>query len=75
MARRQSANVAVSWLSRTTRNRNASASGDPILHGVIVTADDQTGRATGIERLSLSLDALETLAADLPDEKAAAGRG
>jgi metallophosphoesterase (TIGR00282 family) len=55
--------------------RFESASGDPILHGVIVTADDQTGRATGIERLSLSLDALETLAADLPDEKAAAGRG
>jgi calcineurin-like phosphoesterase len=55
--------------------RFESASGDPILHGVIVTADDLTGRATGIERLSLSLDALEALAADLPDEKAAAGRG
>jgi len=42
---------------------------------VVVTADDATGRATGIERLSLSLDALEKLAATLPDEKAAAGRG
>jgi hypothetical protein len=42
---------------------------------VVVTADDATGRATGIERLSLSLEALETMAADLPDEKAAAGRG
>jgi 2',3'-cyclic-nucleotide 2'-phosphodiesterase len=54
--------------------RFETATGDPILHGVVVTADEATGRATHITRLSLSLDALEQLAADLPDEKAAAGR-
>ena len=55
--------------------RFEAASGDPILHGVIVTADDASGKATGITRLSLTLDELDALAADLPDEKAAAGRG
>jgi 2',3'-cyclic-nucleotide 2'-phosphodiesterase len=55
--------------------RFEAASGDPKLHGVIVTADEVTGKATGITRLSLTLDELEALAADLPDEKAAAGRG
>src|SRR4029078_6800126 len=45
--------------------RFETASGDPMLHGVVVTADDLTGRATGIERLSLSLDALETPGAHL----------
>jgi metallophosphoesterase (TIGR00282 family) len=55
--------------------RFEAASGDPILHGVIVTADDASGKATGITRLSLTLDELNALAADLPDEKAAAGRG
>ena len=54
--------------------RFEAASGDPMLHGVIVTADDVSGRASNITRLSLGLDALESLAADLPDEKAAAGR-
>jgi hypothetical protein len=54
--------------------RFETAAGDPRLHAVIVTADDASGRATGIERLSLSLEALEQLAADLPDEKAAASR-
>jgi metallophosphoesterase (TIGR00282 family) len=55
--------------------RFEAASGDPILHGVIVTADDASGKATGITRLSLTLGELGALAADLPDEKAAAGRG
>jgi 2',3'-cyclic-nucleotide 2'-phosphodiesterase len=55
--------------------RFEAASGDPILHGVLVTADDASGKATGITRLSLTLDELNALAADLPDEKAAAGRG
>ena len=55
--------------------RFEAASGDPILHGVIVTADDASGKATGITRLSLTLGELGELAADLPDEKAAAGRG
>jgi metallophosphoesterase (TIGR00282 family) len=39
------------------------ASGDLRLNGVIVTADDDTGSATGIERLSLSALDLERLAA------------
>ena len=36
-----------------------TARGDPRLHGVIVTADENTGRATAIERLSLSPDDIE----------------
>jgi metallophosphoesterase (TIGR00282 family) len=39
------------------------ASGDPRLNGVIVTADPATGRATGIERVSLGLAEIEALAA------------
>ena len=54
--------------------RFEAASGNPILHGVLVTADDASGKATGIMRLSLTLGELDALAADLPDEKAA-GRG
>ena len=37
-----------------------TARGDPRLHGVIVTADENTGRATAIERLSLSPADIET---------------
>jgi len=37
--------------------------------------DMASGKATGITRLSLTLGELGELAADLPDEKAAAGRG
>jgi len=55
--------------------RFEAASGDPILHGVLVTADDASGKATNITRLRLTFDELDALAADLPDEKAAAGRG
>ena len=36
-----------------------TASGDPRLHAVIVTADTATGRATRIERLSLALADIE----------------
>jgi hypothetical protein len=34
------------------------ASGDPKLHAVVITADEATGKATGIRRLSLTADAL-----------------
>jgi 2',3'-cyclic-nucleotide 2'-phosphodiesterase len=50
------------------------ATGDPRLHAVLITADDVTGRASGIERFGYSMDDLEELAAGVPDEKAAAGR-
>ncbi len=39
------------------------ATGNPRFHAVIVTADPATGRATAIERLSLSARDVETLAA------------
>lgn len=39
------------------------ATGNPWFHAVIVTADPATGRATAIERLSLSARDVETLAA------------
>jgi 2',3'-cyclic-nucleotide 2'-phosphodiesterase len=55
--------------------RFETATGDPRLHGVVVTAEEATGRATNILRLSLSIEALQQLAADLPGEKAATGRG
>jgi calcineurin-like phosphoesterase len=38
-----------------------TASGMPRLHGVIVTADSATGRATSIERLSLTPTDIEDL--------------
>jgi 2',3'-cyclic-nucleotide 2'-phosphodiesterase len=37
--------------------RYDAATGDPRLHAVIIAADEDTGRATGIERISLYLDA------------------
>lgn len=43
--------------------RFETATGDPRLHGVVVTADPATGRATAIERLSLAADELAALAA------------
>ncbi|MGD9906385.1 MAG: TIGR00282 family metallophosphoesterase [Vicinamibacterales bacterium] len=43
--------------------RFETASGDPRLHGVIVTADPDTGRAAAIERLSLGADEIAALAA------------
>ena len=38
-----------------------TATGNPRLNAVIVEADDATGRATDIERLSLSADDLQVL--------------
>jgi metallophosphoesterase (TIGR00282 family) len=40
------------------------AGGDPRLHAVVVTADETTGRAHGIERLSLTAADVDALAAD-----------
>jgi metallophosphoesterase (TIGR00282 family) len=45
-----------------------TATGNPRLNAVIVDADDQTGRATSIERLSLNVDDLHHLA-ELSDER------
>jgi metallophosphoesterase (TIGR00282 family) len=50
------------------------ASGDPRLHGAVITAHDETGRATHIERISCSMDDLDALSSTLSDEEAAAGR-
>jgi metallophosphoesterase (TIGR00282 family) len=43
--------------------RFETATGDPRLHAVVVAADPETGRATGITRISLSMADLLTLAA------------
>jgi 2',3'-cyclic-nucleotide 2'-phosphodiesterase len=43
--------------------RYETATGNPRLHAVVIDADEQTGRATGITRLSLSRDDLAALAA------------
>jgi metallophosphoesterase (TIGR00282 family) len=45
-----------------------TATGNPRLNAVIVDADEQTGRATSIERLSLNADQLQRLA-ELSDER------
>ncbi|MGC4081608.1 MAG: TIGR00282 family metallophosphoesterase [Vicinamibacterales bacterium] len=42
--------------------RFETASGNPRLNGVVIDADEQTGRAVDIERVSYSLDELEDLA-------------
>ncbi len=39
-------------------NRFEPAVGDPRLHAVVITADEATGKATAIERISLSADVL-----------------
>jgi metallophosphoesterase (TIGR00282 family) len=54
--------------------RFESASGDPRLHAVVISANDETGRATRIERLSYSMDDLDSLSSTLSDEEAATGR-
>ena len=41
--------------------RFETASGDPKMHGVIITIDDATARAIGIERLSLTEDQLKEI--------------
>jgi metallophosphoesterase (TIGR00282 family) len=45
-------------------SRFETASGDPRLHAVLIDADEATGRATAIRRLSLTADAVERLAAE-----------
>ena len=45
-----------------------TASGNPRLNAVVIDADDRTGRANTIERVSLSADQLQQLA-DLADER------
>jgi metallophosphoesterase (TIGR00282 family) len=45
-----------------------TATGNPRLHAVVVDADEQTGRATDIERISLSAEELQELA-DLADDR------
>jgi 2',3'-cyclic-nucleotide 2'-phosphodiesterase len=45
-----------------------TATANPRLHAVVVDADEQTGRATDIERISLSADELQELA-DLSDDR------
>ncbi len=42
--------------------RFETASGDPRLNGVVITADPATGLATGIERVSLSVSDIDRLA-------------
>jgi len=37
------------------------ATGDPRLHGVVVTVDSGTGKAVGVERLSLSAGAIDRM--------------
>lgn len=44
--------------------RFETATGDPRLNGAIVTADPATGRATAIDRVSLSADDIERLVAE-----------
>ena len=44
--------------------RFETATGNPRLNAVVIEADEQTGRATDIERLSYSLDELLALAGD-----------
>jgi metallophosphoesterase (TIGR00282 family) len=51
-----------------------TATGNPRLHAVIVDADERTGRATHIERLSYHLDDLARLGRSVGDEPAAAPR-
>jgi metallophosphoesterase (TIGR00282 family) len=46
------------------------ATGDPRLHAVIITADPDNGRATGIERLSLTAEQIDAMAQQTPIEPA-----
>jgi len=49
--------------------RFEAASGPGRLNAVVITADQATGKATGIERLNMSHDEIETLAGSLPAAK------
>lgn len=51
-------------------SRFEAASGDSRLHAVLITADPKSGRATGIDRLSLSTEDLDSLNARLDAEPA-----
>ncbi|HVC21026.1 MAG TPA: TIGR00282 family metallophosphoesterase [Vicinamibacterales bacterium] len=53
-------------------SRFETATGDPRLHAVVVRADEATGRATAIERLSLSAGQLQRLADTGRDDRAPA---
>ena len=60
-------------------SRFETATGNPRLNAVVIDADEKTGRAPDIERLSYSLDELEQLddmpdLFDLPFEEEAKGR-
>ena len=48
--------------------RFETAGGNPRLHAVVVAADDETGRATSIRRLSLSRDQLREMTAARAEE-------
>lgn len=52
--------------------RFETAAGNPRLNAVIVEADEQTGRAIDIERLSYSLDELEEMRRSVGDARSAA---
>jgi calcineurin-like phosphoesterase len=53
--------------------RFETATGNPRLNAVIVEADDATGRASDIERVSYSMDELERLSTDVRGQRAGAG--
>jgi metallophosphoesterase (TIGR00282 family) len=46
-------------------SRFDTATGDPKLHAVVIAADDQSGRATGIQRISATRRELEALSASV----------
>jgi len=48
-------------------SRFESATGDPRLHAALITADPVSGRATAIERVSLSAADIASLAHSLPE--------
>lgn len=51
-------------------SRFEAATGEPRLHGVLITADAVSGRATAIERISLSLDDAESMGTTVQIEAA-----
>jgi 2',3'-cyclic-nucleotide 2'-phosphodiesterase len=53
--------------------RFETAAGNPKLHAVVIAADEQTGRATSIARLSLTRDQLREMAAGRVEEAGSLG--
>jgi 2',3'-cyclic-nucleotide 2'-phosphodiesterase len=53
--------------------RFETAGGNPKLHAVVIAADEQTGRATSIARLSLTRDQLREMAAGRVEEAGSLG--